>query len=98
MNKQCGMQTVLVGPSTELTIETVMSSGLRGQRGLSPYQEWLERGNEGSYEDFLSYIAGAPASISEDPDNRLKRGSDGGLHVSDTLSPDPLMYYLLARG
>lgn len=28
--------------------------------------------------------------------NRLKPGSDGGLHVADTLS-DPVAYYILAK-
>ena len=36
--------------------------------------------------------------ISADPDNRLKEGTDGGLHVSDDLIPDPLAYYILAKG
>lgn len=35
--------------------------------------------------------------ISADPDNRIKRGADGGLHVLDDLTPDPLAYYILAR-
>lgn len=38
---------------------------------------------------------GAPL-ISSDADNRLKTGSDGGLHVADTLS-DPVAYYILAK-
>ena len=38
------------------------------------------------------------ADISSDPENRLTTGSDGGLYVSDDLSPDPLNYYLLAKG
>lgn len=39
----------------------------------------------------------APA-ISADPDNRIREGSDGGLHVLDNLIPDPLAYYILAKG
>lgn len=35
--------------------------------------------------------------ISADPDNRIKRGADGGLHVLDDLTPNPLAYYILAR-
>jgi hypothetical protein len=35
--------------------------------------------------------------ISEDPTNRAKAGSDGGVYVSDDLSPDPLAYYILSR-
>jgi len=36
--------------------------------------------------------------ISEDPDNRLTQGSDNGLFVRDDLTPDPLAYYILAKG
>jgi len=36
-------------------------------------------------------------AISDDADNRLIAGTDGKLFVSDTLNPDPLMYYILAR-
>jgi hypothetical protein len=36
--------------------------------------------------------------ISQDEDNRLEEGTDGGLYVSNTFAPDPLMTYLLARG
>lgn len=38
------------------------------------------------------------AKISDDPDNRLKRGSDNGLHVLDGPSVDLLAYYILAKG
>jgi hypothetical protein len=38
------------------------------------------------------------AAISTDPLNRLKPGSDGGLYVSNDLDPDPLAYYILAKG
>ena len=40
---------------------------------------------------------GAPL-ISADADNRLIAGSDSGLYVRDDLTPDPLAYYLLAKG
>ena len=36
--------------------------------------------------------------ISEDPSNRLTQGSDNGLYVLDDLIPDPLAYYILAKG
>lgn len=39
---------------------------------------------------------GAPL-ISSDPDNRLVQGTDGGLHVLNDLTPDPLAYYILAK-
>jgi hypothetical protein len=38
------------------------------------------------------------ADISSDPNNRLTFGSDQKLYVSDDLSPDPLNYYILAKG
>ena len=41
---------------------------------------------------------GAVPAISADPDNRIKQGTDGGLHVLDDFSPDPLAYYILAKG
>lgn len=37
-------------------------------------------------------------NISTDPGNRLKRGSDLGLYVLDDLTPDPLAFYILAKG
>ena len=37
------------------------------------------------------------ARISADALNRLTRGSDDGLYVSDDLAPDPLAYYILAK-
>ena len=40
---------------------------------------------------------GPGATISPDPDNRLKQRPNG-LHVSDDLIPDPLAYYILAKG
>lgn len=41
---------------------------------------------------------GPGATVSEDPDNRLTRGSDEGLFVLDDLIPDPVVYYILAKG
>jgi hypothetical protein len=38
------------------------------------------------------------AEISADPNNRLSFGSDLKLYVSDDLIPDPLNYYILAKG
>lgn len=42
--------------------------------------------------------AGVEQAISADPDNRLKRGADNKLYVHDDLTPDPLAYYILAKG
>ncbi len=40
---------------------------------------------------------GPGAAISPDPDNRLTQRPNG-LHVSNDLIPDPLAYYILAKG
>lgn len=40
---------------------------------------------------------GPGAAISPDPDNRLTQRPNG-LHVSNDLTPDPLAYYILAKG
>ena len=42
--------------------------------------------------------SGGTPIISADPANRLIQGNDGGLHVLDDLVPDPLAYYILAKG
>lgn len=39
----------------------------------------------------------AQAKISTDPLNRLTKGTDDGLYVSNDLTPDPLAYYILAK-
>lgn len=41
---------------------------------------------------------GGSSAISSDPKNRLERGNDSGLYVRDDLVPDPLAYYILAKG
>jgi hypothetical protein len=38
------------------------------------------------------------AEISSDPNNRITFGSDLKLYVADNLTPDPLAYYILAKG
>ena len=38
------------------------------------------------------------SAISSDPNNRLTFGTDRKLFVADDLSPDPLNYYILAKG
>lgn len=37
------------------------------------------------------------AEVSADPNNRLEQRNDG-LYVSNDLTPDPLAYYILAKG
>ena len=85
---------------SSMVVWTALGQGLPGKRGPTPYEEWLERGNTGSYEDFLLAIGGnSAASISADEDNRLIRGSDGGLKVEDDFGVDLLAHYILtARG
>lgn len=46
----------------------------------------------------LSVSAGGSVAISSDPNNRLEHGNDSGLYVRDDLVPDPLAYYILAKG
>lgn len=43
-------------------------------------------------------LAAPVGGISADPDNRIGLGSDGGLFVRDDLVPDPLAYYIFAKG
>ena len=38
------------------------------------------------------------AAISADGGNRARAGSDSGVYVPDDLIPDPLAYYILAKG
>ncbi len=46
----------------------------------------------------LEIIDGAAVvAISAEPDNRMEMKADG-LYVRDQLDPDPVAYYLLARG
>ena len=40
---------------------------------------------------------GVGAEVSSDPNNRLEQRNDG-LYVSNDLTPDPLAYYILAKG
>jgi hypothetical protein len=59
----------------------------------------------GGYADGVAVTAGeqgppgvGAAEISADPNNRITFGSDLKLYVSDDLIPDPLAYYILAKG
>lgn len=68
-------------------------SDAKGDPGKSAYQSWLDDGNEGPPADFFASLA--PISAAEK--NRLERRPDG-LYVRDDLTPDPLAYYILAKG
>lgn len=89
-----------------LLVTEIALNGEDGKDGLpgpSPYEEWLLRGNEGTYDDFLRSITNGGLgdladAISTDPNNRLKQGNDNKLFVEDEWTPDPLAFYLLARG
>lgn len=55
--------------------------------------------------DMVVGLQGPPGSIgnlseaiSQDAHNRLALGADSKLFVEDGLTPDPLMYYILAKG
>lgn len=84
---------------TQLTVNdapvavTLTVQDSKGEPGASAYDVWLADGNAGPRADFLASIA----PVSPQPDNRLKM-LDDGLHVLDELIPDPLAYYILARG
>lgn len=96
-----GLDTVISEDALILTTE--LSVGLKGDPGMSPYEEWLAQGNEGSYQDFLGSLGNGglgslSEAISEDENNRLKIGADEKLYVEDSFSPDPLAYYILAKG
>lgn len=45
----------------------------------------------------LSAVIVGDARVSADESNRLTRGTDGGLYVPNSLVPDPLAYYILAK-
>lgn len=53
--------------------------------------------NREAIEAILAQVADGAAFVSSDESNRLKRGTDGGLYVSDDLIPDPLAYFNLAK-
>lgn len=54
--------------------------------------------NADRVEAIYGQVLEGAANISTDPLNRLKRGTDGGLHVLDDFAPDPLSYFNLAKG
>lgn len=43
-------------------------------------------------------IGNLAEAISQDENNKLKLGDDNKLFVNDDLNPDPLVYYILAKG
>lgn len=51
------VQTVFDQSTSALIVETTLSTGIRGEPGMTPYEEWLADGNTGSYNDFLISIA-----------------------------------------
>ncbi len=63
----------------------------------------LVRASQPQRQVVLAGVRGRPGvdgqdgwAVSPDPDNRLE-GRGNGLFVSDTLTPDPLAYYILAK-
>lgn len=80
-----------VTEDTQTVVLTVTDA--RGAPGKSAYEVWLDQGNEGTESDFQHAIVQVSASAA----NRLERRPDG-LYVHDDLTPDPLAYYILAKG
>lgn len=80
----------------------IIESGVEYAISLEPDSETLivtagEQGPPGPPGKSAPGSDGAPI-ISEDLNNRITQGTDGGLHVLDDLIPDPLAYYILAKG
>lgn len=94
----CDSITVVIDASDP--VEAVVLVEEFGPPGSSAYDVWLAQpGNAGrSAAEFLESLRG-PAGvtpISDDPENRLTTGGDGGLFVPD-IQVDPLAYYILAK-
>lgn len=98
-----GLAKVLVGPKGDTGATGPQGpQGERGEQGLQgpvgltgpqgPQGLQGEQGVQG-----LPGKDGSEAKISTDPLNRLTKGSDEGLYVSNDLTPDPLAYYILAK-
>lgn len=80
----------------------VIESGVEYAISLEPDAETLvvtvgEQGPPGPPGANAPGSDGSPI-ISADPDNRITQGTDNGLYVRDDLTPDPLAYYILAKG
>lgn len=93
------MSTVAICGDPEVL---VIEAGAEYAVGLEPDSETVvvmagEQGPPGPPGKDAPGAGDAPL-ISEDPDNRLTQGSDNGLYVRDDLTPDPLAYYILAKG
>jgi hypothetical protein len=92
------MSVAICGDPEVLVIE----NGVEYAIGLEPDAETVvvtagEQGPPGPPGKNAPGSDGAPI-ISEDPNNRITQGTDGGLYVLDDLTPDPLAYYILAKG
>lgn len=93
------MSTVAICGDPEVL---VIEAGAEYAVGLEPDAETAvvmagEQGPPGPPGRDAPGAGGAPL-ISNDPSNRLTQGSDDGLYVLDDLAPDPLAYYILAKG
>lgn len=92
-------ELIVTGVAEESRRENItafVGEQIRGPRGLSAYEVAVLEGFLGSEEEWLASLSSSGVKVSEEPLNRMERKADG-LYVSDTLRPDPLSYYLLAR-
>lgn len=92
-------ELIVTGVAEESKRENItafIGEQIRGPRGLSAYEIAVLEGFLGSEEEWLTSIATTGVEVSKEPLNRMEKKADG-LYVSDTLKPDPLSYYLLAR-
>ena len=91
-------ELIVTGVAEESKRENItafIGEQIRGPRGLSAYEIAVLEGFLGSEEEWLESLS-SRVKVSKEPLNRMEEKADG-LYVSDTLKPDPLSYYLLAR-
>ena len=79
--------------------------GDQGPPGDSAYEVAVKNGFTGTEAQWLESLHGTGTGgpgitklVSTDAGNRARLGSDGAVFVADTLNPDPLAYYILAKG
>jgi len=91
VNDRADATQLTVTDTTQTVVLTITEA--KGDPGKSAYQVWLDQGNSGSIEAYFQSLA----PVSPAANNRLESRPDG-LYVRDDLTPDPLAYYILAKG